>query len=102
MDGCSGIWGEMSNFYINYKTVNKPEDFLLFSLKNRNGEIDYKSDFFHLTENGKSLILKTEIDNLYPEIYLEFTLSVLASRCGYKLTLQNLLIFFLYLNRTES
>ncbi|MFH1904447.1 MAG: M14 family zinc carboxypeptidase [bacterium] len=61
---------------INYKTVSEPEDFLLFSLKNKNEKIDYKSDFFSLAKDKKSLILRTDIDNLYPEIYLEFTLKI--------------------------
>jgi len=59
---------------VNFKTVRPPEDFLLFSFKKKNGKIDYKSDFFSLANDKKSLILRTDIDNMYPEIYLELTL----------------------------
>lgn len=61
---------------INFRTVKSPEDFLLFSLKNKEGKIDYRSDFFSMTTDKKSLILGTDIDNLYPEIYLELTLKI--------------------------
>ncbi|MFH1477748.1 MAG: M14 family zinc carboxypeptidase [Verrucomicrobiota bacterium] len=61
---------------INYKTVQKPQDFRLFSFERKKGRMAFTSAFYKFTKDPPALVLMHKKENFYPEIYLECVLQV--------------------------
>ncbi|MFH1904446.1 MAG: M14 family zinc carboxypeptidase [bacterium] len=61
---------------INYKTVRKPQDFMLFSFVRKKGRLAFTSAFYKFTKDPPALVLMHKKENFYPEIYIECVLQV--------------------------